>query len=347
MSRFLVDSHGTGSGTLELARLEQGVSGFFVDPYGGIPPYVQLKNQIKLARAKQELAPGDELPSIRALALQVGVGPGVVRRAYRELSQMGLLRADRRKHVIARSALWTAPGGRPLVQAAVGQCDRLLAWGGEARLSAIALARLLLMRALAQESASCSYVFVDVRRAAAEELARKIAGAWEIKIAGVSMEDFANLSSADVRRSSVVLTSEHLYEDLTMLVGQGTPGVFAVRMRLGKPLQERMRRLRARSRVLVVVSDKDLPSTDNTFVRECERLFGTKQSLQIEAHCEVPDLAAFVKAQRQRYGLILLFPYVWERTPAKIRRATRAARVVVEPDPQSLEEARIAAGVLV
>lgn len=325
----------------------QPLTHFLIDRGGGISTYVQLKNQIKLARTNQDLLPGDELPSIRALALQVGVGAGVVRRAYRELSEMGLLRADRRKHVVARSALWTAPGRQPVVRAAIEQCDRLLGWTGEARLSAIALARLLLMRALAQETASCSYVFVDLCHAAAEEAARIVAGAWEIKIAGISMDDFANLSSADLRRLSAVLTNEHLYENVTKVVGEGTPSVFAVRMRPNKPLTERIRKLPARSRVLVVASNKDLPATGTALLRECERLFGTKQCFQVEAGCDVPDLLAFVKAQQQPYRLILLFPYVWERTPVKIRRITRAVRVSVEPDLESLEDVRVAAGVLV
>jgi DNA-binding transcriptional regulator YhcF (GntR family) len=322
------------------------VTRFFIDPDGEVPAHVQLKSQIKFACANRELGQGEALPSIRALALQVGVGVGVVRRAYRELSKMGLLRADRRKHVVATPAPWTALGGQTLVHAAVEQCDQLLGWAGEARLSGIGLARLLLMRALAQETASCSYVFVDICPVAAEESARKIASVWEIKIAGVSMRDFANLSNADVRRLSAILTNEHLYGDVTKMAGEGSPGVFAVRMRLDKPLLERVRRLPARSRVLVVVSDKDLPGRQNLVVGECERLFGTKQGFQIEAHCEVPDLAAFVKARRQRYRLILLLPCVWDRTPVKVRRTTGAVRVGMEPDPQFLEEVRVAAGVL-
>lgn len=319
---------------------------FFIAADGGIPPYVQLKNQIKLARAERELEPGDELPSIRALALQVGVGAGVVRRAYRELSEMGLLYANRRKHLIARSALWTAPGRQAVVHAAVEQCDQLLGWTTEARLSAIAVARLLLMRALAREAASCSYVFVDFCRAAAEESARMVAKAWEINIAGVSMDDFAKLSSADMCRLSAVLTKECFYRDVANVSGDRTP-VFTVRSRLNKSVEERIRKLPARSHVLAVVSDKDSPATGNILFQQCERLFGAKPSLHVKTDSDVPDLLAFVKAQQQPYRLIVLFPHVWQRTPVKIRRMTRAVRVSVELDPESLEELRVAAGVLV
>ena len=318
---------------------------FFIDPHGQLPAYAQLKDQIKLARMYEEFGPGDVLPSIRTLARQVGVGDGVVRRAYRELCDVGLLRTDRRKHVVATPALRAAPEGQALTHAGAEQCDRLIAWAGQARLSAIALGRLLLMRALAREAASPSYVFVDVCHQCAEDSARKVSRAWEIKVAGVTMGDFANLSSADIRRLSAVLVNEHLHENVTKVVGGGTPGVFAVRMRVDKRLRQRISKLPARSRVLVVVSDEALPPGDNSLIRECERLFGNKRRLQVKAHREVPDLVTLAKARR--YRLILLFPLVWEQMPAKIKRMATTVRVVMEPDPQSLEEVRIAAGILV
>ena len=318
---------------------------FFIDPLGQLPAYAQLKDQIKLARMYEEFGPGDVLPSIRTLAQQLGVGDGVVRRAYRELCEVGLLRTDRRKHVITAPALRAAREGQPLGHAGAEQCDRLIAWAGEARLSAIALGRLMLMRASAREAASPSYVFVDVCHHCAEESARKVARAWEIRVAGVSIGTFAGFSSADLRRLSAVLVNEHLHENVTKVVGAGTPEVFAVRMRVDKRLRQRISKLPARSRVLIVLSDEALPTGDRTLSRRWERFFGNKGRIQIKAHREVPDLVALAKARR--YRLILLFPLVWEQMPAGVRRRVTAVRVVVEPDPQSLEEVRIAAGILV
>ena len=146
-------------------------------------------------------------------------------------------------------------------------------------------------------------------RLCSEESARKVARAWEIKVAGVSMGNFANLSSADVHRLSAVLVNEHLHENVTKVVGAGTRGVFAVRMRVDKRLRQRISKLPARSRVLIVLSDEALPTGDRTLSRRWERFFGNKRRVQIKAHREVPDLAALVKARR--YRLILLFPLVW------------------------------------
>ncbi len=317
---------------------------FFVDSDSPVPAHAQIKSQIKLARSYLELEPGDVLPSIRTLARQAGVGDGVVRRAYRELCQAGLLRTDNRKHVVVTPGLPPASEVGTLAQASADQCDRLMAWAGEARLSAIALGRLVLARAFAQEVASPSYVFVDICRLAAEESARHIGRAWEIKVAGLSLSDFARLSCADVHRLSAVVVNEHLYEDVRTVVGEGAPGVFPVRMRLDKRLQQRINRLPARSRVLIVTSDESSLAGDKALLHNCRRLFGRTRRLHARALSGIRDLAALLESRR--YALVLLSPSAWEQTPARITRMPSVARAATEPDPPALEDVRIAAGVL-
>ena len=317
---------------------------FFVDSDSPVPAHAQIKRQIKLARSYLELEPGDVLPSIRTLARQVGVGDGVVRRAYRELCQTGLLRMDHRKHVVVTPSLPPASEAGTLAQASADQCDRLIAWAGEARLSTIALGRLLLARARAQEVASPSYVFVGCCRLAAEESARHIGRAWEIKIAGLSLSDFARVSRTDVHRLSAVVVNEHLYEDVRMVVGEGSPGVFPVRMRLDKRLQQRINRLPAGSRALIVSSDESSPAENRALLHDFRRLFGRTRGLHAKALSEIPDLGALLKSRR--YALVLLSPLAWEQTPARITQMPFVVRVATAPDPPALEDVRIAAGVL-
>jgi len=63
-----------------------------VDRASSLPPWIQIKEQIKVAYTVGRLQGGDLLPSIRALAKQLGVGEAVVRRAYRELTDLGSCR---------------------------------------------------------------------------------------------------------------------------------------------------------------------------------------------------------------------------------------------------------------
>ncbi len=57
----------------------------------GKPLYRQIIEQVEYSVASGRLAPGDELPSIRALAEKLLINPNTVARAYRELETSGLL----------------------------------------------------------------------------------------------------------------------------------------------------------------------------------------------------------------------------------------------------------------
>ena len=61
----------------------------------GTPLYLQLQRQLKHFIAAARLSPGDELPSVRALAQQLVINPNTVVRAYRELEAAGLIYTKR------------------------------------------------------------------------------------------------------------------------------------------------------------------------------------------------------------------------------------------------------------
>ncbi|MBD3219948.1 GntR family transcriptional regulator [bacterium] len=64
---------------------------FVVDPHSGVPIFRQLMEQAKLAVAGGRLSPGDPLPSVRSLALSLGVNPMTVSKAYNLLEREGVL----------------------------------------------------------------------------------------------------------------------------------------------------------------------------------------------------------------------------------------------------------------
>ncbi|WP_417217289.1 GntR family transcriptional regulator [Arthrobacter sp.] len=67
-----------------------------VDLEGAVPPFEQIRRQIASLIAIGELAPGDRLPTVRALAADLGVAVGTVSRAYKELEGSGVLQSRRR-----------------------------------------------------------------------------------------------------------------------------------------------------------------------------------------------------------------------------------------------------------
>lgn len=56
-----------------------------------VPPYEQIRAQIVGQVASGQLQPGDRLPTVRALAEDLGVAANTVARAYRELEQAGVI----------------------------------------------------------------------------------------------------------------------------------------------------------------------------------------------------------------------------------------------------------------
>jgi GntR family transcriptional regulator len=67
-----------------------------VDLASPTPPYDQIRAQIAAAIDSGQLDEGTRLPSMRALAADLGVATGTVARAYRELEGAGLVASRRR-----------------------------------------------------------------------------------------------------------------------------------------------------------------------------------------------------------------------------------------------------------
>jgi GntR family transcriptional regulator len=64
---------------------------FALDLHSGVPVYRQLIDQVRSGMALGTLTAGDQLPTVRQLAVDLAINPNTVMRAYRELELGGLL----------------------------------------------------------------------------------------------------------------------------------------------------------------------------------------------------------------------------------------------------------------
>ena len=64
---------------------------FQIQKDSGIPLYIQLDGQIRLLLQQGDLQPGDMMPTVRALAVELGINSNTVARVYRDLQQAGVL----------------------------------------------------------------------------------------------------------------------------------------------------------------------------------------------------------------------------------------------------------------
>jgi DNA-binding transcriptional regulator YhcF (GntR family) len=75
------------------------------DPQSGVPAIRQIADNLRILLVEEKLAPGMQLPSMRRLAMELGVHFSTVAEAYRELAAEGWLdlRHGRGATVLARS----------------------------------------------------------------------------------------------------------------------------------------------------------------------------------------------------------------------------------------------------
>jgi len=64
---------------------------FILDPKAGVPFYRQIIDQIKFGIASGSLTAGEQLPTVRALAVELKVNLNTVTKAYKELEIQNIL----------------------------------------------------------------------------------------------------------------------------------------------------------------------------------------------------------------------------------------------------------------
>jgi len=66
------------------------VAALTVNPASNVPVFEQIMDGLRYAIAAGAYAPGEQLPSVRRLAIDLLVNPNTVAKAYRELERAGL-----------------------------------------------------------------------------------------------------------------------------------------------------------------------------------------------------------------------------------------------------------------
>lgn len=64
---------------------------FLIDPLSRTPIYEQIIQQLTRLIESGVLSPGDQLPSVRALSLQLRINPNTIQKSYTELDKNGLI----------------------------------------------------------------------------------------------------------------------------------------------------------------------------------------------------------------------------------------------------------------
>lgn len=98
-----------------------------IDPSSPLDPFEQVRRDVIAQVLSGELAPGDRLPAIRALATELGLATGTVARAYKELEEAGVVLTRRGAGTrIAPEARSAASAAAPTAEAQLDPALRAL-----------------------------------------------------------------------------------------------------------------------------------------------------------------------------------------------------------------------------
>lgn len=64
---------------------------FRLNTHSGVPPYLQIVQQVKQALQVGILQEGDQLPTVKEVVTHIAINPNTVFKAYRELEMLGLV----------------------------------------------------------------------------------------------------------------------------------------------------------------------------------------------------------------------------------------------------------------
>ena len=76
-----------------------------IDELSDVPIYQQIRNQIVMGISSGELKAGEQLPTVRALAMEIGINTMTVSKTYQILKSEGYITTDRKNGARVRSEI--------------------------------------------------------------------------------------------------------------------------------------------------------------------------------------------------------------------------------------------------
>src|SRR3954469_24005769 len=100
---------------------------FHLNPKTGVPIYRQIQDQVLYGIASGLLAPGEQLPTVRALAVELSVNPNTVIKAYTELERRGIVTTEQGSGTFVAPQASAGPSDEERQSKLAGLCGEFLA----------------------------------------------------------------------------------------------------------------------------------------------------------------------------------------------------------------------------
>jgi GntR family transcriptional regulator len=309
---------------------------FNVNPAARIPAHVQIEEQVKVALALGKLRPGDMLPSIRNVEDELGIGRMLVRKAYQQLQDAGLVRI-----IHGRGAVITgqARANGRVTEKAEGLIQRLMGDLRREGLDPVTFARILHQRLLAEDARAPRILCVDSSDVLAKELGRQIQQSLGVHVRTMGLPRLRRLR-ASVTRDTQVLVDYYYLADVRKILAGRAGGIYPVSWDYDVAFIERLRSLPLGSSIVLLFLESSLKEQGTLLAIEAllDRVKEREFAVEIKAVEQVRPLS---RLARSRYGAVIVSNRVWDEHSAVLERdPVTFWRLSSRLNQQSLEAVR-------
>jgi GntR family transcriptional regulator len=314
---------------------------FLIERHGFVPVIQQIHEQVKLAVWMGTIRSGDSLPSIREVERKTGVNRAQVYRAYKALEQSGVivLKRGRGKGAVVSPA---TPSPDSINSKCRKLTENLAAKLRRLGISPTAYARYLSRQMQELERRAPFIAFVDPLKTFAVSQAAELSQLWKVPVIGLTVPELKRaVSKGTLLRKAI---TSHLMHDL---VQSSLPGraieVIPVEVRYSDQMIEELNRIRPHSSVLRILPPRFFQYADFIRAQMQKRI----QSPGVEIFLlSVADRSFQKLLKRSNHDCIIIDPSLLSEIPPEVRKSHNILMVRLQIDLESLEAARIRAGVI-
>jgi DNA-binding transcriptional regulator YhcF (GntR family) len=275
-----------------------------------IPAHVQLEEQVKVALALGKLRPGDLLPSIRNVEEELGVGRMLVRKAYQQLQDAGLLRIIHGKGAVvtghARSNGHVTEKAEALIQRLVGDLRR-------EGLDPVTFARILHQRLLAEDARAPRILCIDSSDVLAKELGQQIQQALGVHVKTMGLPRLRRLKGS-VAPDTQVLVDYYYLADVRRIL-KGRAGIYPVSWDYEPTFVEKLRSLPLGSSLLLLFFESSLKEQGTLLAIDAllDRVKEREFKVDVRA---IETTRPLTRLVRSRYAAVVVSNRVWDEHAA-------------------------------
>ena len=269
---------------------------------------------MKVALALGKLRPGDLLPSIRQVEDELGVGRMLVRKAYQQLQDAGLVRLMHGRGAVVTGQ--ARANGRVTAKTET-LIQRTLAEVRREGLDPVTFARMLHQRLMAEDARLPRILCVDSSDVLARELGQQIQQALGVHVRTIGLPRLRRTRAA-VTSDTQVLVDYYYLADVRRLLKGRAGGIYPVSWDYDAAFLERVRSLPIGSRVLLLFLESSLKEQGTLLVIEAllERLRDREFDTEVMAAERAPALAKL----RTQYQAVIVSNRVWDEQAEQLER---------------------------